>query len=134
MRSIATTSGHRIKAGGLTPAGAVLATLILTGCGGDKSKSSDSEMEAAKLDQQVICISKGLRADSNCKPGQRVAFMPDTFGNEQMPVAFATINCDLRYAVVLTNGAVTCVYLPARAPADSSSADPAPAPASGGAK
>jgi len=49
-------------------------------------------------------------AERYCKVGRKVLFLPQTFGNEQLPVLFAAINCDLRYAVALTNGAVTCIY------------------------
>jgi hypothetical protein len=41
-----------------------------------------------------------------------VAFLPDRWGNEQLPVIFAAVNCDLRYSVALTEGAVTCIYAP----------------------
>ena len=47
-----------------------------------------------------------------CKPGQKVAFLPERWGNVQLPIMFAAVNCDLRYAVVQTDGAVTCIYGP----------------------
>jgi hypothetical protein len=47
-----------------------------------------------------------------CKPGQKIVFLPESFGNEQLPVIFAAVNCDLRYSVALTTGAVTCIYHP----------------------
>ena len=46
-----------------------------------------------------------------CKPGEKVVFLPKTFGNEQLPVYFAAVNCDLRYPVVWTTGGVTCIWL-----------------------
>jgi predicted small secreted protein len=47
-----------------------------------------------------------------CTPGQKVIYLPKTFGNEQLPVIFAAVNCDLRFAVAMTNGAVSCIYGP----------------------
>ncbi len=47
-----------------------------------------------------------------CKPGEKVVFLPKRWGNDQLPVIFAAINCDMRYAVAMTSGAVTCIYAP----------------------
>ncbi len=33
-----------------------------------------------------------------------------SFGNQQLLVIFAAVNCHLRYSVALTTGAVTCIY------------------------
>lgn len=120
------------KAGGLACTGVVLAGLLLTACGGGTAPVTESGQPSGVLDQQVICLTEAMRPSPECKPGQRVAFLPTTFGNEQMPVAFATMNCDLRYAVVQTSGGVTCIFLPARAPGDKDSADAASAPDSKG--
>lgn len=51
-----------------------------------------------------------------CEPGQKVVFLPQRWGSEQLPVIFAAVNCDLRYEVVLTNGAVACIYRPTKEP------------------
>jgi len=50
-----------------------------------------------------------------CTPGEKIVFLPESFGNVQLPVYFAAINCDLRYPVVSTTGAVTCIYRPIKA-------------------
>ncbi len=47
-----------------------------------------------------------------CKPGQKVLFLPNSWGNDQLPIIFAGINCDLRYSVAMNNGGVTCIYTP----------------------
>lgn len=39
-----------------------------------------------------------------CTPGEKIVFMPKSFGNEQLPVYFAAINCDLHYPVVSSRG------------------------------
>lgn len=66
-------------------------------------------------DQENLCEVKEWMHDavsSSCEPGQKVVFLPERWGNEQLPVIFAAVNCDLRYAVALTSGAVTCIYGP----------------------
>ena len=70
---------------------------------------------APVIDQAQLCQVGGWEAEgvaAVCKPGQKVVFLPRSFGNEQLPILFAAVNCDLRYAVALTSGAVTCIYLP----------------------
>lgn len=67
------------------------------------------------IDQSDLCEVKIWRHDdvaSVCKPGQKVIFLPSSWGNEQLPILFAAVNCDLRFSVALTPGAVTCIYGP----------------------
>lgn len=69
---------------------------------------------SAPVDGQ-LCQVKAWQYDdvaAACKVGQKVLFLPESFGNEQLPVVFAAVNCDLRYSVALTTGAVTCIYRP----------------------
>lgn len=76
-------------------------------------------------DQPTLCQVtdlSGLFAPLPCAKGQKVAFLPDQFGNEQLPILFAARNCDLRYSVALTRGGVTCIYLPAEPEKPSSEA------------
>lgn len=51
-----------------------------------------------------------------CKPGQKIVYLPNTFGNEQLPVIFAAVNCDMRYSIALTRGGVACIYAPSKIP------------------
>lgn len=70
---------------------------------------------ASAPEQGTLCEVGAWRKDAvakSCKPGQKVVFLPETFGNEQLPVIFAAVNCDLRYEVALTRGAVACIYAP----------------------
>ncbi|MBH9578148.1 hypothetical protein [Inhella proteolytica] len=67
-----------------------------------------------KADQDTACQASDLKAPDTCKPGQKVVFLPKTFGNPQVPVLFAGMNCDLSYSVVVTDGAVTCIYRPVK--------------------
>lgn len=70
---------------------------------------------ASVIDQANLCEVKEWQHDvvaSTCKPGQKVVYLPSSFGNEQLPVIFAAVNCDLRYSVALTTGGVTCIHAP----------------------
>jgi hypothetical protein len=81
---------------------------------------------APAIDQASLCEVNDYGLASACKPGQKIVFLPRSFGNEQLPILFAAINCDLRYAVALTNGAVTCIHGPIT-PAKAEEAAPEPA-------
>lgn len=70
---------------------------------------------APVIDQANLCEVNAWQRDnvaSVCKPGQKVVYLPSSFGNEQLPIIFAAVNCDLRYSVALTVGAVSCIYGP----------------------
>lgn len=79
------------------------------------------------IDQAQLCEVNAWQHNlvaSVCKPGQKVVFLPRSFGNAQLPILFAAVNCDLRYGVALTEGAVTCIYNPIQpAPAQPPEAD-----------
>lgn len=80
----------------------------------DKAPSAAAAKADQSIDQGSICQVADWRpeASASCKPGQKIAFFPRSWGNEQLPVMFAAGNCDLRYSVALTNGGVTCIYAP----------------------
>jgi hypothetical protein len=81
--------------------------LASTGC--------NQPLTGTAIDQENLCQVDGWQHDvvaNTCKPGQKLVFLPQTFGNAQLPVIFAAVNCDLRYSVALTEGAVTCIYQP----------------------
>lgn len=68
-----------------------------------------------EINQHDICEVKGWQKDvtaAECKPGQKVVFLPDSWGNEQLPILFAAVNCDHRFSIALTNGGVSCIYTP----------------------
>ena len=82
------------------------------------------------INQKDLCQVQSWHHDdvaTSCRPGQKVVFLPPSFGNEQLPIIFAAVNCDLRYTVALTNGAVTCIYgpiTPESAPSQPATAKP----------
>lgn len=88
-----------------------LLALNLAGCG-----PTASTAVAPAIDQASLCRVSDYDVAEGCSPGQKIVFLPETFGNEQLPVIFAALNCDLRYAVALTNGAVTCIHAPVQPP------------------
>lgn len=81
----------------------IVACVLLSGC------------TQPPIDQANLCEVNDWRHDAvaeACTPGQKVVYLPRSWGNEQLPVIFSAVNCDLRYSVALTNGAVTCIYGP----------------------
>ena len=89
----------------------IFVAATISGC----SQNSPSASTETSIDQANLCEVKAWQHDvvsGLCKPGQKVVFLPSSFGNEQLPVIFAAVNCDLRYNVALTTGAVTCIYGP----------------------
>lgn len=107
-------------------AAVAVAAGTLTACGGASAPAAPAA--AGGPDQNELCEVASFRVQDvarACKPGQKVVFLPESWGNEQLPVIFAAVNCDLRYQVALTKGAVTCIYGPlktAQAPAPAASA------------
>lgn len=88
------------------------AAALLAGCAGGDAKTARA---SAEPDQVNICEVRGWQHDvvaKACKPGQKVAYLPSSWGNEQLPILFAAVNCDLRYQVVSTHGGVSCIYQP----------------------
>jgi hypothetical protein len=85
--------------------GLALAITTLSGCSKfDSSINPSSLCEVTSWDREA--------AAQACKPGQKVVFLPNRWGNEQIPIMFAAINCDPRYPAVQNNGGVICIYLP----------------------
>ncbi|MEO1767687.1 hypothetical protein [Thiobacter aerophilum] len=101
----------------------MIGMLALAGCKEQASTTgapntgerTDSKSTKEAVEQSTFC-KVGLEAlfgAVDCKPGQKIAFLPEQFCNEQLPILFAAGNCDLRYNVALTRGGVVCIYLPA---------------------
>ncbi len=112
----------------------LLLVSLLSACSGrgePPSAAAPHAASAAPLDQANICEVKNYGPARACQPGQKVVFLPPSFGNEQLPILFVAMNCDLRYSVALTHGGVACIYTPMALPvAPDASAAPNSAPAS----
>ncbi|TAK37657.1 MAG: hypothetical protein EPO30_10495 [Lysobacteraceae bacterium] len=68
-----------------------------------------------EIDQTAVCEVTDWHHDvvkTACSPGQKVLFLPNSWGNEQLPVVFAAVNCDLRFSVAMTVGGVACIFAP----------------------
>ena len=90
---------------------AISITIGLSAC----SRQEAVTAVRAEINQSDVCEVSDWQRDVTakvCKQGQKVVFLPQSFGNEQLPILFAAVNCDLRYSVALTNGGVTCIYYP----------------------
>ena len=75
------------------------------------------QVHALGIDQDTVCTAVSWKADDNegkCKAGSKIAFLPNSFGNEQLPIMFIGLNCDLRYNVSLTKGGAVCIFKPAK--------------------
>ncbi len=75
-----------------------------------------SDLASPVINPASLCVVDSFEQSAvsqACTAGQKVAFLPNRWGNEQLPIMFAAVNCDLRYSVVTNNGGVTCIYLPA---------------------
>jgi hypothetical protein len=95
---------------------AISAAICLAGCGGGNQPSSTAKVQvpvpAMELDQEKLCEASLPLIASGCKEGQKIVFLPNQWGNEQLPLYFAAMNCDLRYTVVSTKGGVVCIFKP----------------------
>lgn len=107
----------------------LLVAVMLPACSGRSEPPAPLGVAASEpaIDQANLCEVNHYGLASQCKRGQKIVFLPKSFGNQQLPIFFAAVNCDLRYAVALTEGAVTCIYGPIT---PRQAADAAPAPAS----
>ena len=82
-----------------------LSILMLSGC----------NQEKPAIDQKTLCEVTDWKKDitaASCQVGQKVLYRPSSFGNEQLPIYFAAVNCDHRFSIALTNGGVSCIYTP----------------------
>lgn len=76
---------------------------------------SPLQVHASDIDQDTVCTATSWKAADNvgnCKAGQKIAFLPNSFGNEQLPILFIAANCDMRFNVSLTTGGAVCIFKP----------------------
>lgn len=95
--------------------GVCVAVALLTGCQQKAVETAKVVEPGPLMNQESICEVKDWKlgvTTTQCKPGQKVIFLPNSWGNEQLPMLFVGVNCDLRYSVALTNGGVVCIYQP----------------------
>ena len=120
---------------------AITAALSLSACsdkkeleipeGDAKQTTNQSAKQSSSLNQADVCEVSTWQFDVSarvCKPGQKVIFLPQK-GNEQLPILFAAVNCDMRYSIALTNGGVACIYSPIKPREQAQQAQQSSAPA-----
>jgi hypothetical protein len=91
----------------------------LTGCQPTSRAKDAAAMADIAPDQSHVCEVhdwKAAASASACHAEQKIVFLPDSWGNEQLPILFVAVNCDLRYSVALTVGGVSCIYVGPLAP------------------
>jgi hypothetical protein len=95
---------------------AAAAAALLTACGGgEKSASVAAAAAKAGFNQASVCEFSNWRDGvSACKDGQLALFLPNSWGNERLPLLAAAMNCDWNYQVVQNVGGVVCVFTSAR--------------------
>lgn len=89
-----------------------LTALALSGC------------SSSRIDQDSICDIRpdaGEQAQSlkeqfrKCSAGDIISLQPTRWGNEQMPLVFASAVCDFNFPIVYNPSGVTCVFTDRRA-------------------
>ena len=61
--------------------------------------------------RDVVCEINSIGdGHSKCHDGDVVSFLPQRWGNEQLPLTATSLLCDFRYPVAMNNGGVVCVY------------------------
>lgn len=91
-------------------------------------KANNLQVSIDRTRQTEICEVDRWEHDvvqNKCAIGQKVVFLPRSFGNAQLPIYFVAANCDMRYSIALTEGGAACIYKPmVAAPASSASKSP----------
>lgn len=87
----------------------LLLSLFLFACSQEKAGESVSE-----VGKRACIVQEIANAPPPCKDGDLFMFLPQVFGNRQLPVVIAGHFCDFNYPVVWTEGGVACVYTSAR--------------------
>ncbi|MGN0915573.1 MAG: hypothetical protein ACI4NE_04385 [Succinivibrio sp.] len=73
-------------------------------------KTTDAEVSTQQTDSKTnVCLAFNTGAIENCQKGSQLLFLPQTWGNDQLPILVAGYNCDFNHPVVYNNGGVTCI-------------------------
>lgn len=102
------------------------AALTLSGCAKTTVEPAGVQPQEASV-QNKVCQVRDWQADAtaSCQPGQKIVFLPNSWGNDQLPILFVAVNCDMRYSVAMNNGGVVCIHarMPVEAPKQSANAE-----------
>jgi hypothetical protein len=72
----------------------------ITGCGETK----------ATVDNSSLCVVKVFDTIPQCEEGKPIAFLPASWGNDQLPLYFIALHCDFNHQIVYNDGGVVCIY------------------------
>lgn len=99
-----------------------LAIFALSACDSSQQNKIIEDSTTNILDyENKVCLVFNLNDEKelkHCKNGQKITFTPTKWGNEQLPIYFASGHCDLRFSVVWNNGGVTCILRKIEGPAN----------------
>lgn len=84
----------------------LLSSILLTGCV-DMNTNKDRKLCATVSEINMNDLNK---IPNTCKKGDSIAFLPNSFGNDQYPITAASILCDINYQIISSKGGVYCVF------------------------
>ncbi|MCE0493780.1 hypothetical protein [Vibrio salinus] len=62
-------------------------------------------------DNSKICSATStIEAKNKCTDGDVAMFLPNTYGNEQVPLLYVTLFCDFDYPITHAGGGVSCIF------------------------
>ncbi len=64
----------------------------------------------ATVDNSSICVVKVFDTIPKCEEGKPIAFLPASWGNNQLPLYFIALHCDFNHQIVYNDGGVVCIY------------------------
>ena len=83
----------------MKPIPIIFLTVILLGC-----------KQTPSIDQKKLCTINHIGQRHECTSGEIVSYLPNAFGNAQLPLLIASGICNFNYPIVHNNGGVICVY------------------------
>ena len=60
--------------------------------------------------QSNICLATELTDLKTCENGDVLAYKPDAWGSEQLPIIIAAMACDFNYHIVSNASGVSCIF------------------------
>jgi hypothetical protein len=91
--------------------------ILLSGCNSDAKTAAVPKADKTPIVNGPLCEINDLNQGwDTCKEGQTLAFLPSTWGNEQLPIIATALYCDFHHPIVQNNGGVVCIYTGTRKP------------------
>lgn len=78
---------------------------------GNLVKNADNTSSEAPEVGTQLCMAFDMDSIGNCQKGTKLMFLPQRWGNDQLPIIVAGSHCDFNHPVVYNNGGVACVKL-----------------------